>query len=384
MKRALYQMSLGLNDVIRVKGRVVMTWVATLLATAATMLAMTTWHDGQAVARQWRDFDRNDAVTFRVISLSRSEASALDIGWPDGLLDGELRTALAVNGTAAAVFQTYPEAPEYEGRIWVCMGSWPGFWSFADEKGDSGLLIGADVKDVTVGETVDLGAHTEKVIGRLPRGTTLLASSSVWEVPSDLNNSIVFLTSYAHFVDSAPPDYGIITGATLGPIMTWLRVYHWTPEQIDQLVTDVASVCPYRILPLHLSQRSDIVLMWTGALENVSLGIGLLGMALLVFVTSLVHTVRATLKEHGVHRLLGAGNADARVRYWAFVAATFAVPALLITVLWSLLPIPQLGALRSSLWWVAVVIVACAAVAVEGAVRTVGRYALTVATRGVE
>lgn len=381
MRRVSFLVGLGVRDVGRSLVRVIVLWLSILMATVASLLAVVVWQDARASASQAASFAQSGAVSFQVVDPGASAADN-QFGWPGPPLDELLRETLTPTGSAATVIMDYPESP-YAGNLYVCVGYWPQFWATASP-GNSGVLIGADVTDLAVGDTVYLGAHIEQVIGRLPAGATLMASNAFWDTPADLNRAVVFLTSYGHFVDTMMAGYSDSISAFVTDVFDYLRVYHWTDTQVASLVDAVAQATPWRLLPRALTSDSGYVAMRSGALALTWVAVGLAALALIAFVSVLAHTVGAMLKNQSVHRLFGATIGDCRVRLVAFIAVTYAVPALLVVLGWSFLPIPELGHLRPYLWWVAGVILIGGAVAVETAGRLVARQALLLATRRSE
>ena len=378
MRNWTYQVSLGFADVKGSLGRVIILWLTVLIATVSSLLAVVVWQDAGQSQQQLASFNATGAVDFQLVNTEPAQVGSTD--WPAAPLDGVLRQALTPSGGAATAFTNYPESPN-SGRLLICLGYWPQLWPYAANADHGGVLIGAHVTDVQVGDVIDLGAHTERVIARLPAGMSVITSPSAWAVPFDLNDSLVFLTDYGHFVDTFNPDTSTSISDVISAALLFLRVYDWSDSQIQGLVSATAqSMTPWRLLPRSLVDNSVGAQIQAGATIMTWVAVGLTLLALVSFLSVLLHTMTSTLGNQSVHRLLGATTRDVRLRMLVFVATSFALPALLVVVGWSLLPIPELGHLRPYLWWVAAVIFGFGMMAVETSSRIVANEALLLAT----
>jgi len=377
----MFAMSVGLGDVMRAKARVILLWIATVIATGSALLSAIIWQDATAINDQMAALHRQDGVLFQIVHPDPN--SSVDMTWPGSPLDTILRDSLTPMGTAAsALVGSYPASPEYAGRVIVAIGYWSTYASSA--QGTEGILVGSDVTDLNLSDQVNLGPHTETVIGRLPKGSTLLASTSAWAVPTDLSNSLLFLTSYSHFVDTVAPGYAHETGSLVEPLLIHLRVYDWTDDQIDACVDAAALSGGFRLLPRTPSEEAGVWAMKAGAATMSFVAAGLVGLSLVAFAAVMSHAMASTFASHGVHRLYGAAAREIRTRSAAFVFTAFSVPACAIVAACSLLPIPQLATLRSYLWLVDAVLVMISATVVELACRRIMKDALLLATRGFE
>ncbi|MCL1838462.1 MAG: hypothetical protein FWG47_03995 [Propionibacteriaceae bacterium] len=380
MKGTGYAIALGCSDVWRSKARVLLLWLVIGLATFSSLVAAVVWQESLATRQNLDTLNRNSATQFRLMKPAGDQST--DLGWPGEPLDQLLRAALSVDGTAAALVAGYPSDTEYGQQTRALIGAWPEFWKYVTLPVERGILIGSAVEELSVGDFVNLGPHTQQVIGRLPSGLSMLNSTSAWEVPADLSYALVFLTDYAGFVDTFNDSYA--ADASSDMILTWLRVYGWSDADIAGLVTATAQAETWRLLPVKVSEDAGYVSAYNGALGLVWLATSLFGVSLAAFVSVLVHAVRRTLKNHGIHRLSGASIPAAAIRFASFALVSLSVPMLLIMWAWYSLPIPELTSQRWVLWWGIAIVVGVSAVTVWWSVRTVMRDALMLATRGTE
>jgi len=381
MSSILYAIRLGVVDAFGYPMRLIIALITTGFAMIAVLEGGSLLQDTAAVSTRIHQLAQDNATSFKLIY--PDDAAIGDFNWPPAPLDGLLRSALEVDGTASAMLWDYAESP-YEGRLFVLVGSWPQYWSFAQLPGSSGLIIGSDVSDLQVGQTVDLGPHKETVLGRMPRGVTLLQSLYAWEVPEDLDGYIVFLTSYAHYEDSFNPDLKSHMNTGMEQLMDSLTVNDWDSQEVQRFMAATAESVRWRLLPRPESSETNMAVL-ANVQANMMLLAAWIVLSLTALVAMLAHGIQQSMTNLGVHRLCGAPLSAIRIRLSTFVSLSFLLPAI---VMWYVFPVvwprPEWPSLQPHLWWVLPACVAIAAVTVEVATRVVARQALLLATKSVE
>ena len=378
MRRALFVARLGLVDAWRAKGRVALMWAITVLATFVSLIAVAGMRDYRASAHELASLMRDDATVFQVVY---PENWFPEAAWPGQPFDALLRQALSPRGDATSTF-SYPLSSQCPIPIYVCLGHCPDYTLEVADHGGHGAVIGADVKGIMVGDAVAFGPYEGKVVGRLPKGATLMVSVSPCDVPRALDDSIVFVAGYSHMVDSVDPAHASSIGPIFDSVLAFLKVRTWDDERIREFVAAAAQSTSVRLLPHPVSESADVIACRTGMAEMAWWAVGLVAMSVTAFFSALGHVLRATLREHGVHRLAGATLLACRGRLAVFATVLVAAPVGIAVM--ASLSIPHLEAVGPWLWLVVAVVVVGVVVAVEASCRVVARRALLVATRGVE
>jgi hypothetical protein len=370
---------LGMRDDFDAPVRTILVWLQLFLTTVALMVGTSLWQDSAQQRDSMNRLESSAAVAFRVIPPDPPTAPE----WPGEPLYGLLSQGLTPTGhMMSIIFQGYPTSVGDDRQIIVVLGTydqsnWP-------QTGDeNGLLIGAEVQELQVGQVVDMGKGTEPVLARLSEKSRLVNHADPWGPPVETANLVIFKTSFAHFADTVRGD---ANGLPLmnDTLLSNLVYLFPTDEGVDRLVDAVATSTDRRILPYRVGDSDEYQSMRMSAVIVVLVAVGLIGMAAVSLISLLGHTIRRTLQDHGVHRLYGAAMGDIRVRLAATVVISFVAPAVLLLLAWRSVPIPQSAEFRQSLAIFMMAVVVMGVLAVELGAREIRRRALTLATRGVE
>ena len=341
MRQALFITRLAWEDAWRAKGRVVLLWAVAVLATFSSLVAVVVVRDYRTFSNELTSLVDDRATAFQVVY---TEDWSLNAAWPGQPLDALLRQALTPAGRATSTFN-YPFAIDYPIPVHFCLGLCPDYG-----QSGYGLLIGADVSGVRVGDTVDIGPYRETVVGRLPRGATLMMSMSPWATPTFLDDGMVLVTDYSHLADSLDPEHDGDRGFIFDNLLNSLQVRSWDEARISQLLTATAQSTGARLLPVQVTETDDVAAERTGALVMATWSAGLVGLALTTYFAVLGHVFRATWREPEPNTA-GARPRPNRARLAVFAAILLAVPTAIAAAAWTLIPIPELATVRP---WLAI------------------------------
>ena len=192
------------------------------------------------------------------------------------------------------------------------------------------LLIGSRVANLGIGDRVDFGASKVEVAGRLPGGQSFL---DPWTGYVDLDESILFITTYAQFTAANPPAqwHEEVVGRTV--------LLDRDSEYIDRYVGAVADSGGLQVLPRSLEKRIGTVYqaqLGQSFLFVIFFGC-LLAVMLVVLVACLNSMVVSNLRRYRIERLYGARRRHLLLRMQFFMAIVFTIPAILVFAALSIL-----------------------------------------------
>jgi hypothetical protein len=385
-----FQMSLGVSDAFRLKWRVAMVWLHVVMAVAATVLAVAVSGDAIETLAHARALRAGGAVSFALMYPDQGgdgQPGEPSTGMPKGELDTVLRSVLALDGAGTATYLAYPGDTPRGNPVTVLFGKTVQVVGVGQSLGP-GLWLGADITDIAVGDTVDIGFHRVAVAGRLPATAAVLDATSPWSVAEPLANRFVFVTDYGGYVDTARSNDPGVLG--LSAILSSLVLLNPSQADVAAVVRAVAttevSLGPggMRAVPRKVGESEEYVRNVRSSILLTTLAVVMVLLAGVATYSAIRRMVSLTLADYGVHRLCGGTLVDIAVRSATFATLAVFGPAIPVLLFWALVPHPTLA---RSLWLLPVFLLAlvlAVAVCAATVVRRVHKDALQLATRSME
>lgn len=189
--------------------------------------------------------------------------------------------------------------------------------------GRDAVLVGANVTQYSVGDTVDFGPNQATVTTRLSAGQAYL---DPWMGYESLDDSVVLLSTYERFAQSNPPDawQQEVVGRTV--------LLDRGAPFVDNYVLNVAATGGMDVIPQPLQQRVSTI--YDAQLGKSFMFLlffaSLLVVMLMTVVSSLNALMKSNIRRYAIERLYGANQGHLVLRMQLFLAMVFALPTFLV------------------------------------------------------